>query len=136
MMTQDDSTVVMSELLIGGLIAFSAYALWIRPMLRFEQDLLVVVNPFTKTKIPYDDILNLDTKWALKITHKRGVTTAWVAPASGKRRWIADETFKTYGSSVPLAKDATSGTEASSSSMMSLSGQAAYTIREILKRRH
>lgn len=117
-------------------LAWCAYALWIRPKIRFEEEGLVVVNPLTSVSIRYEDIIDLRTKWALQIEHKHGVTTAWVAPAGGKRRWIANETMKTYGSSIPLSGETPQKTEAASASMNSLSGQAAYTIREIMKRRH
>lgn len=135
-MTQTEWTTVIGELMFGLIVSASAYLLWVRPKICFFEDRLIVVNPLTTITISYDDILELSTKWALRIRHKRGVTTVWVAPAGGKRRWIASETFKTYGSAVPLSGQSGNETEASSESMNSLSGQAAYTIREFAKRRH
>jgi hypothetical protein len=136
LMTQSEPLVVMVELVVGLAAALCAYALWVRPKIIFEASLLIVVNPLTSVTILYSDILELNTKWALRIFHKGGATTAWVAPAGGKRRWIANETLKSYGSAIPLSGDKTKESEASSSSLNSLSGQAAYTIKEFMKRRH
>lgn len=135
-MTQSDSVLVLIELMVCLVIALCSYALWVRPKISFAEDRMVVVNPLTSITILYSDILDLNTKWALRISHKHGVTTAWVAPAGGKRRWIANETLKTYGSLIPLSGDNAKETGASSASMNSLSGQAAYTIREFMKRNH
>ena len=61
---------------------------------------------------------------------------AWVAPAGGKRRWIADQTFRWYGSGVPLTESRGGETDSMSASLDSYSGQAAYLIRERMKRSH
>lgn len=123
---------LMSSLALGG----CAYLLWIRPKLVLRDDGIEVVNPLRTEHIAYNEILELDTKWALTIIHQRGKTRVWVAPASGKRKWIADRTFRWYGSNVPLSDARYTGAESMSASLDSLSGQAAYMIRERMKRIH
>ena len=124
------------ELAISFVLGWVAYIIWIRPKLVLRDDVIEVVNPFNKVLIPYSDVLDLQTKWALTIVHKNGKTRVWVAPASGKRRWIADTTYGWYGRGVPLSESGNSGTETMSASLDSFSGQAAYLIRERIKRLH
>lgn len=124
------------ELIFCGILAIAAYVVWIRPKLVLRDDAIEVVNPLTTQVIPYADVLDLETKWALTIVHKGGKTTVWVAPASGKRRWIAEKSFGWYGSGVPLSESRDAGSESMSASLSSLSGQAAYRIRERMKRLH
>ena len=112
------------------------YVMWIRPKLVLMDDSIAVVNPFKTELIPYSDVLELETKWALAIIHRRGKIRVWVAPTSGKRRWIADTTFGWYGRGVPLSQTAQHDSQSMSESMNSLSGQAAYMIRERMKRIH
>lgn len=124
------------ELGLCCLLAAATYLIWLRPKLVLRADAIEVTNPLKKETIPYSDVIELETKWALTIIHSQGNTKVWVAPASGKRRWIADKTFGFYGSSVPLTETRTNDSEAMSASLDSLSGQAAYMIRERIKRLH
>jgi len=86
--------------------------------------------------IRYSEIIDLETKWSLLIIHSNGKTRVWVAPASGKQRWIADKKFGWYGSSFSSNESKHGGEETMSSSLNSISGQAAYMIRERIKRSH
>lgn len=101
-----------------------------------HEDVIRVINPLKTELIAYEDIIALETKWTLTIIHNRGKTAVWVAPASGKRRWIADYTFNTYGKRVPLSKKSGEASGTMSGSLESISGQAAYLIRERMKRAH
>ena len=112
------------------------YVMWIRPKLMLMDDSISVVNPFKTELIPYSDIIELETKWTLAIIHRRGKTRVWVAPISGKRRWIADTTFGWYARGIPLSKTTQRDSQSMSESVNSLSGQAAYMIRERMKRIH
>jgi hypothetical protein len=132
----DDWVQIFFEILVSVFLAGIVYIAWIRPKIVLLENDLRVVNPLNTILIPYREIIDLETKWALTIVHSRGRTRAWVAPASGKRRWIADKTFGIYGSSVPLTETDADGTETMSASLNSLSGQAAYIIRERMKRLH
>ena len=124
------------ELGLSAVLAFATYLVWIRPKLVISKDSVLVVNPIQSITIPFKDIVDFETKWALTIVHSKGRTTAWVAPASGKRRWIADQTFRWYGSNVPLTESQGIETGSMSASLDSYSGQAAYLIREQMKRSH
>lgn len=132
----DSALKISLELAICTALIAIAYAIWIKPKLVFGDHALKVVNPFRTTSIAYKDVLELETQWALTITHTGGKTTVWVAPASGKRKWIAEQRFGMLGSNVPLSKSRHTQSETMSGSMDSFSGQAAYMIRERVKRLH
>ena len=132
----DNALRISFELLLCAVLIAIARAIWIKPKLVFGDDALQVVNPFNTESIAYKDVLELETKWALTIIHSRGKTTVWVAPASGKRRWIAEQRFGMLGRNIPLSKSRHTQSETMSGSMDSFSGQAAYMIRERIKRLH
>ncbi len=134
--TVQDPIQSIFELIFALLLGFITYAIWIKPKLIFGVENIEVVNPLSTQLIPYREILDLETKWALTIIHSRGRTNVWVAPASGKRRWIADTTFGWYSRGVPLTQSSAGSSEAMSESLSSFSGQAAYMIRERIKRLH
>jgi hypothetical protein len=113
-----------------------ACTIWIKPKLVFGDHAIEVVNPLRTESIAYKDVLELETQWALTIIHTGGKTTVWVAPASGKRKWIAEQKFGMLGSNIPLSKSRHTQSETMSGSMDSFSGQAAYMIRERIKRLH
>lgn len=124
------------ELVISVVLIAVAYVIWIKPKLVLGDEGIEVVNPLRTELIAYQDVLELQTQWALTIIHTRGKTTVWVAPASGKRRWIADIRFGWLGSNVPLSESRHNRSESMSGSLESFSGQAAYMIRERIKRAH
>ena len=113
-----------------------SFAIWIRPKLVFRDHVMEVVNPLRTELIPYADVIELETQWALTIIHTGGKTTVWVAPASGKGRWIAEQRFGMLGSNIPLSKSRHTQSETMSGSLDSFSGEAAYMIRERIKRLH
>ena len=129
-------TQILIEVLICLMLIAVSFAIWIRPKLIFRDQVLEVINPLKTQVIPYDDVLELQTQWALRIVHTGGKTTVWVAPASGKRRWIAETRFGMYGNHLPLSESTHNTAESMSGSLDSFSGQAAYMIRERIKRRH
>jgi hypothetical protein len=101
-----------------------------------REDVIEVVNPLRTELIAYSDVLELETKWSLAIIHSRGTTRVWVAPASGKQRWVAEKKFGWISGNVPTSDSKSVGTEAMSASLDSMSGQVAYMIRERIKRSH
>jgi hypothetical protein len=132
----NDSLQIIRDLVLGAILGFLVYIFWIRPKLVLKADFIEVINPLQKVLIAYSDVLDLETKWSLAIVHSRGKTRVWVAPATGKQRWIADKKFGWYGGGVPLSQSKSSGTESMSASLDSVSGQAAFLIRERIKRNH
>jgi hypothetical protein len=124
------------ELFICVILICIVYLIWIKPKIVLKEDVVEVVNPFRTESIAYKNILALETKWSLSIKHTQGVTRVWVAPATGKQRWIADKKFGWYASGFPLSEPKIVGTESMSASLDSVSGQAAYLIREKVRRAH
>ena len=124
------------ELLLCFIFGGAVYLIWIRPKLVLRDDVIEVINPLSSKVIAYREILDLETKWSLAIIHSGGKTRVWVAPATGKQRWIAEKKFGWYGGGLPLSQSKGSGMESMSSSLDSVSGQAAYLIRERMKRAH
>ena len=127
---------VSFELMISAALGMIVYLIWIKPKMVLEKDVIKVVNPFRTDLIAYSDILELETKWSLSIVHTHGKSSVWVAPATGKQRWIADKKFGWYGSGFPISDAKNIGMESMSASLDSVSGQAAYLIRERIKRAH
>ena len=127
---------IVTEMMICLILAGICFAIWIRPKLIFREDTMEIINPLSTHLIAYKDVLELETQWALRIIHSSGKTTVWVAPASGKRKWIAEQRFGMYGGNVPLSQNRHNTSESMSGSLDSFSGQAAYMIRERIKRLH
>jgi hypothetical protein len=124
------------ELIVCAIFGVVVYGIWIKPKMVLGAEAIEVVNPLRTHTISYKDVLELETKWALSIIHTGGKTTVWVAPASGKQRWIADKKFGWYSSGLAVSRGNQGGEGSMSSSLDSLSGQAAFTIRERIKRKH
>lgn len=124
------------ELGACAVLSVVVYAFWIKPKLVIGAEFVEVVNPTRTETIRYSEIIDLETKWSLLIIHSNGKTRVWVAPASGKQRWIADKKFGWYGSGLTPNESNHGGEESMSGSLNSVSGQAAYMIRERIKRSH
>jgi hypothetical protein len=131
-----DNIQILRDLVLCAVLSVLVYIFWIKPKLVLGVDKIEVVNPLKTELIAYSDVLELETKWSLAIIHTRGKSRVWVAPASGKQRWVADKKFGWFGGSVPLTDSKSVGMESMSASLDSLSGQAAYMIRERIKRSH
>lgn len=127
---------IFFEMFICVILSYIVYLTWIKPKMVLKEDVVEVFNPLRTESIAYTNILALETKWSLSITHTQGVTRVWVAPATGKQRWIADKKFGWYAGTFPLSEAKTMGTESMSESLDSASGQAAYLIRERVARLH
>ena len=124
------------ELGLCAFLSMAVYAFWVKPKLVIGADSVEVVNPLGTEVIAYSDIQDLETKWTLSIIHAAGKTRVWVAPASGKQRWIAEKKFGFYSGGLSSNERHNGEEETMSSSLDSLSGQAAYMIRERIKRAH
>jgi hypothetical protein len=124
------------EVAICLILALAAHLIWVKPKLVLREDHVEVVNPLGTVFIRYADILELDTKWSLTITHSGGRTKVWVAPAGGKQRWVADKKFGWLGGNSLLSESKHVEMETMSASLHSASGQAAYMLQERIKRIH
>jgi hypothetical protein len=132
----EDNLQIIRDLFVCTILSVLVYFFWIKPKLILRADLIEVVNPFRTELIAYSDVLDLETKWSLAIVHTRGRTRVWVAPASGKQRWVAEKKFGWTGGNYITSGPKSGGMESMSESLDSLSGQAAYMIRERVKRLH
>lgn len=132
----DDNIQIMRDLVLCTILSFFVYIFWIKPKLLLGVDAVEVVNPFRSELISYRDVLDLETKWCLCIVHTGGKCRVWVAPASGKQRWVAEKKFGWISGNVPSSDSRSDAMESMSASLDSLSGQAAYMIRERIKRSH
>jgi hypothetical protein len=131
-----DNFQIARDLILCFILSVTVYIFWIKPKLVLRDDVIEVVNPFRTVLIAYSDVIDLDTKWSLAIVHTQGRSRVWVAPASGKQRWIAEKKFGWISRNTPTAGFKGDGMETMSASLDSLSGQAAYMIRERIKRSH
>jgi len=120
----------------AAVVGAAAALLWIRPKLILRENDLVVVNPLKSSEIPYEDITELETKWALLIHHGSSRTRVWVAPASGKQRWVRENTLRWSLDRLPVSDRNETEVTSISQSLNSDSGVAAHLIRERLKNRH
>jgi hypothetical protein len=132
----DDNLQIVRELVLCFILSVIVYIFWIKPKLVLRNDVIQIVNPFRTELIAYSDVLDLETKWSLAIVHTRGTSRVWVAPASGKQRWIAEKKFGWISRNTPTSGSTSDGMETMSAGLDSLSGQAAYMIRERIKRSH
>jgi hypothetical protein len=120
------------EVLAGVALAIAALLFWFRPKLVLREHDLIVVNPFSTKTIAYRDIIDLETRWSLRIVHSAGSTRVWVAPASGKHRWIAESTTKWSSERLPTNPTKTVEVTTMSNSHFSDSGAAATLIQQRL----
>jgi hypothetical protein len=120
----------------GFAVAGTVFILWFRPRLVLRETDLVVVNPLSSRVISYRDIVELETRWALRIIHKSGTTRVWVAPASGKQRWISDSTTRWASDRLPTNQAKTVEFTSMSTSHFSDSGAAALLIQQRLDSDH
>jgi hypothetical protein len=117
-------------------VAGTVFLLWLRPRLVLRENDLVVVNPLSTRVISYRDIVELETRWALRIIHESGSTRVWVAPASGKQRWISDNTSRWSSDRLPTNQAKTVEFTSMSKSHFSDSGAAALLIKQRLEADH
>jgi len=135
----EDNLKIIRDLIVCALLSALVYIFWIKPKLVLGAEAIQVVNPFRTVSIAYGDVIDLETKWSLAIVHEDGKTRVWVAPASGKQRWVAEIKFGWIGGNSArsaIRSPQSTGMESMSASLDSLSGQAAYIIRERMKRSH
>lgn len=63
--------------------AFLAYVLWVHPKVVLTDAAVAFVNPFTDVNIPWDAIINVETKYSLTVQTPTQKYGAWAAPAPG-----------------------------------------------------
>jgi hypothetical protein len=66
------------------LLIFSAWAAFVRPAVKVDQEGVELVNVLRTHKISWGAIERIDTRWALALFTKQGRYSAWAAPAPGR----------------------------------------------------
>lgn len=66
--------------LTAGLLA---YILWVHPRVAVTDDAVTFVNPFSDITIPWDAIINVETKYSVTVNTPGKKYAAWAAPAPG-----------------------------------------------------
>lgn len=69
--------------LAGGVAMVGWAALW-RPSVRVDDDAVELQNVTHTARIPWDAVIEVDTKFALTVRTPRAVYSAWAAPAPGR----------------------------------------------------
>jgi hypothetical protein len=131
-----EGSLLLVDLLAAALMSVFVYLFWIRPKLILKETSLTVINPLRTVEISYVDIEVLETKWALLLHHAGRKTRVWVAPANGRRRWVADSVQRwSVGKFLQQDNTATEMTSISQS-VNSDSGLAYQLIIERINRSH
>ena len=64
-------------------VAFGGWWLFWYPVVIFEDRDVTLRNPFTTVRVPWNALIDVETKYALKLVTASGSYTAWAAPAPG-----------------------------------------------------
>jgi Bacterial PH domain len=67
-------------------IAWLAWLLYIHPAVTVTEGFVEVVNPFRTHRVPWGDILDVESRYALTLTTQTRRIRAWAAPAPGARQ--------------------------------------------------
>lgn len=64
-------------------IAYVGWWLFWYPAVAFADDAVTVRNPLATVRVPWGALIDVDTKYALRLVTPTGSVTAWAAPAPG-----------------------------------------------------
>lgn len=77
-------TEVLQNLPLAGAIAMLGWAALWRPGVRVDNEAVELRNVTHTARIPWDAVIEVDTKFALTVRTPSRVYTAWAAPAPGR----------------------------------------------------
>ncbi|GAA1849733.1 PH domain-containing protein [Microbacterium koreense] len=104
------------------LIAWIAWLLYVRPSVTVSDGFVEIDNPFRTHRIPWGDIDDIDTRFALTVTTTGGRRIrAWAAPAPGIRRALAtrrEEVAESPGDGDTRRPSDAAGTESGDASLI------------------
>ncbi len=69
---------------LAASIAMAGWAALWRPSVRVDDDAVELRNVTHTTRVPWDAVIEVDTKYALTIRTPRALYSAWAAPAPGR----------------------------------------------------
>ncbi len=108
-------------------IALVGWWLFWYPLVAVADDGVTVRNPLSTVQIPWDALIDVDTKYALKLVTPSGSYTAWAAPApgvwgthAGKPEHVTNLPSTSYGPEQSIRPGDLKNTD---------SGHAAYLVR-------
>lgn len=110
------------------LVAWLAWVLYVAPAVTVTDGFVEVANPFRTHRVPWGDIAEVETRYALTVQTRAGRRIrAWAAPAPGARRAMTMR-------SEELARTAGDGdTRRPSDALGTASGDAAGLVRRHLE---
>lgn len=110
------------------LVAWFAWLLYIRPAVTVSDGFVEIANPFRTHRVPWGDIVDVESRYALTLVTTGGRTIrAWAAPAPGARQALA-----TRKEELPGAGSG-DGTRRPSDAQGTESGDAAALVRTHLE---
>lgn len=111
--------------LIG--IAYAGWWLFWYPAVEISEDAVTLRNPLATVRVPWNALIDVDTKYALRLVTPTGGHTAWAAPApgvwgthAGKPEHVTDLPSTSYGAGGSIRPGDLKNTD---------SGYAAYLVR-------
>jgi hypothetical protein len=85
-------------------VAYAGWWLFWYPAVVFAEDAVTLRNPLATIRVPWTALIDVDTKYALKLVTPSGSFTAWAAPApgvwgthAGKVEHVTDLPATSYG---------------------------------------
>lgn len=83
------------------LVAWLAWALYVRPSVQISEGFIEIVNVFRTHRVPWGDVADVDSRYALTVRTTGGRSIrAWAAPAPGARQALTtrrEEVSRTPG---------------------------------------
>ncbi|MHA7241169.1 PH domain-containing protein [Arthrobacter sp. TMS1-12-1] len=108
-------------------VAYAGWWLFWYPVVVFADDAVTLRNPLATIHVPWSALIDVDTKYALKLITPSGAYTAWAAPApgvwgthSGKPEHVTNLPSTSYGPGGSIRPGDLKNTD---------SGYAAYEVR-------
>jgi hypothetical protein len=108
-------------------LAFIGYWLFWFPTVTVSERAVLLRNPLRTISVPWDALINVDTKYALTLTTVKGSFTAWAAPAPGVLGTYRAKPADAKG--LPSSSYGPGGTMRPGDLKSSDSGAAAYLVR-------
>ncbi|WP_394247724.1 PH domain-containing protein [Arthrobacter pityocampae] len=108
-------------------VAYAGWWLFWYPAVVFDADAVTLRNPLATIRIPWSALIDVDTKYALKLVTPSGAYTAWAAPAPGV--WGTHAGKPEHIRNLPATSYGPGGSVRPGDMKNTDSGYAAYEVR-------
>ncbi|WDF32504.1 PH domain-containing protein [Arthrobacter agilis] len=108
-------------------VAFAGWWLFWYPSVVFAADAVTLRNPIATVRVPWAALIDVDTKYALKLVTPTGSFTAWAAPAPGV--WGTHAGKVEHLTNLPATSYGPGGSVRPGDLKNTDSGYAAYVVR-------